>query len=345
MEEKMKYSKLMANLYHYSGDEKREISGFSKFEIQGDIVRITLKLCFLKFDNGTIRVYLLSEENGIVYAHKLKEDKMRQRIFTMQRAFDLNELKKNNINVDGIKGVYINFNDKKYFMSIWENEVVDIKKIKITEGNSSNEKISKSQEPEKRRTELIIDNRKAQEETETVIDINKAQEEETEAVIKNEKAQEETEAVIKNEEAREETEAVISNEKAREETEVVAGNEKVQDKISDAASGPDRQSASVTAQQENLQFEKTDLIMLKSLPQKAWALGNNSFLLHGYYNYHYIVIRKEDSSWIVGVPGIYHPKEEKIAAYFGFDSFCPELNEEIKNNVFGYWCMSVDISE
>ena len=88
---------------------------------------------------------------------------------------------------------------------------------------------------------------------------------------------------------------------------------------------------------------------LARLPRTEWKLANNHFLLHGYHNYHHLVSFEKDGACWIGVPGIYHPKEEKVAYSFGFDQFMKpdegeiELAEEQmdeKEN-FGYWCRRV----
>ena len=88
---------------------------------------------------------------------------------------------------------------------------------------------------------------------------------------------------------------------------------------------------------------------LVKLPRAEWKLANNHFLLHGYRNYHHLVsFEKEGACWI-GVPGIYHPNEEKVAYSFGFDQFMKpdegevELTEEQMDETenFGYWCRRV----
>lgn len=88
---------------------------------------------------------------------------------------------------------------------------------------------------------------------------------------------------------------------------------------------------------------------LARLPRCEWKLSNNSFLLHGYYNYHHLVFL-DDGEWIrVGVPGIYHPKEQKAAEAFGFSEFIRrrdiavelEKEEREEDDGFGYWCRCV----
>lgn len=77
---------------------------------------------------------------------------------------------------------------------------------------------------------------------------------------------------------------------------------------------------------------------LKYFARKLWYLGNNSFLLHGYYNYRYLIVGKEKEGIVLGIPGIYYPREENIAAMFGFPAFLPGKKNSRDIGRFGYWC-------
>ena len=84
---------------------------------------------------------------------------------------------------------------------------------------------------------------------------------------------------------------------------------------------------------------KIELKHIRELPRRYWYLGNNSFLLHGFFNYHYLVVGKmEESTWFIGVPGIYQAQERVMATIFGFPEFIPEPVE----NQFGYWYRIVE---
>lgn len=76
------------------------------------------------------------------------------------------------------------------------------------------------------------------------------------------------------------------------------------------------------------------------LPRCEWRVANNSFLLHGYYNYHYLILMEESDQMWLGVPGIYHPREAKAAEVFGFTRFVRADQEEAEED-FGYWCRKV----
>ncbi len=90
---------------------------------------------------------------------------------------------------------------------------------------------------------------------------------------------------------------------------------------------------------------------LRILPRKYWNLSNNSFLLHGYYNYNHLLLVEKDGYYLVGVPGIYSARESHAASLFGFPKFTDEYNDnmqltsEEQNNygTFGYWCCEIRI--
>ena len=100
----------------------------------------------------------------------------------------------------------------------------------------------------------------------------------------------------------------------------------------------------------NVTYEKIKRQDLSRLPRKEWRLANNSFLLHGFYNYHHLLYIEEDGNVWIGVPGIYHEKEKMAANSFGFTEFRKmmdvpiQLNEDEKNTYedFGYWCRQVE---
>lgn len=73
-----------------------------------------------------------------------------------------------------------------------------------------------------------------------------------------------------------------------------------------------------------------------------WHFGSNSFLIHGYYQFHYIVIGRimtldGTMQSIIGVPGLYNNQEKYMALQFGFRDFLSVKPTQIKTGSFGYW--------
>lgn len=89
---------------------------------------------------------------------------------------------------------------------------------------------------------------------------------------------------------------------------------------------------------EWVQLELKDL---RLLPKSYWHLNNNSFLLHGFFNYHHLVLgKKKDTQpceWLLGVPGVFQNPERVMATLFGFPDFHSTSEANTKTGQFGYW--------
>ena len=73
---------------------------------------------------------------------------------------------------------------------------------------------------------------------------------------------------------------------------------------------------------ESVNAIQIELRDLRELPKGYWYLGNNSFLLHGFFNYHYLLFGKlPDGKWFLGVPGVFQKQERVMASIFGFPGF------------------------
>lgn len=83
------------------------------------------------------------------------------------------------------------------------------------------------------------------------------------------------------------------------------------------------------------------------LPRENWNYGNNSFLLHGYYNYRYLILArigdetKGRTRYILGVPGNYYSNEKYMASMFGFPHFVLARKQPSQDGRFGYWYTDV----
>lgn len=98
-------------------------------------------------------------------------------------------------------------------------------------------------------------------------------------------------------------------------------------------------------------FEQSDAVFLQISPEEIkylkpefQILANNSFLLHGYYNYHYLILGRGERSYLLGVPGIYHEREQMMASMFGFQRFWPVKAEKATTGCFGYYMCQVGLA-
>lgn len=80
------------------------------------------------------------------------------------------------------------------------------------------------------------------------------------------------------------------------------------------------------------------------LQKDCYNLVKNSFLLHGYSTYKYLIIWKNrvegEERYYVGVPGRFYDKECQAAVYFGFESF-EGKEEPPREGDFGFYMKRV----
>lgn len=94
-----------------------------------------------------------------------------------------------------------------------------------------------------------------------------------------------------------------------------------------------------------ISIEPKDFIVLRASCQK---LVNNSFLLHGFYNYRYLILGPDkelgDSDgecFYLGVPGTYFEREKMVAVMFGFEGF--ECAGPVEIGKFGFYMRKVEL--
>lgn len=92
-------------------------------------------------------------------------------------------------------------------------------------------------------------------------------------------------------------------------------------------------------------IEPKDFIVLSAPCQK---LVNNSFLLHGFYNYRHVILGKDheignewETCFYIGVPGVFFEREKMVAVMFGFEGF--ECTGPVEIGKFGYYLRRVEL--
>lgn len=80
---------------------------------------------------------------------------------------------------------------------------------------------------------------------------------------------------------------------------------------------------------------------MEHLPKEWVALKNNHFLLHGFYEYHHLLLAKlcsrHGERFVLGVPGQFGYRDQYMAENFGFQDFSPLEQGKKCRGSFGYW--------
>lgn len=176
------------------------------------------------------------------------------------------------------------------------------------------------------------------------IDITKATVEEEKESMTGQEAEEEEENMT-SQEAEEEEENTTCQEAVVEAEDGTLGS--CDEKNEEVPAEPaDEKREEVIPKRQIMKIQRGEISIL---PRCEWKLANNNFLLHGYYNYRHLVLIDEGDKLKLGVPGIYHEREARAAATFGFPEFITESDVKVtlepqernENQQFGYWCRQV----
>lgn len=96
---------------------------------------------------------------------------------------------------------------------------------------------------------------------------------------------------------------------------------------------------------EVLQIKAQDI---GRLSRENWILGNNNFVLHGYYKYGYLILARKHKPdmdvYVLGVPGTFSINEKFMASMFGMSEFmeADSKRPDLPKN-FGYWCTHISM--
>ena len=328
-------------LYEYEGNQKKRNVGFVKVEQDGKETTISVHgkgLCGKSNENISCYLIKLDSEMGnilFVPAGEIQigmiscggcfcytEELIRAGYGKTEQSVGQTCEKK-----DDICGLGLGDPKEAFYVALWNEEMygdLDIARAKVFQEFDSDKTAGESKS---------IDEKEAEVETQFGDD------EETENL-------EEEQPEKKDQETVEE-----SSEKKEQETVEEFPEKKDQETVEESSEKKDlkKDDRDIDLQNSRRQIMKIQRGEISILPRCEWKLANNNFLLHGYYNYRHLVLIDEGNQLKLGVPGIYHEREARAAATFGFPEFIAEADvnvtlepqERNENQQFGYWCRQV----
>ena len=328
-------------LYEYEGNQKKRNVGFVKVEQDGKETTISVHgkgLCGKSNENISCYLIKLDSEMGnilFVPAGEIQigmiscggcfcytEELIRAGYGKTEQSVGQTCEKK-----DDICGLGLGDPKEAFYVALWNEEMygdLDIARAKVFQEFDSDKTAGESKS---------IDEKEAEVETQFGDD------EETENL-------EEEQPEKKDQETVEEF-----SEKKEQETVEEFPEKKDQETVEESSEKKDlkKDDRDIDLQNFRRQIMKIQRGEISILPRCEWKLANNNFLLHGYYNYRHLVLIDEGNQLKLGVPGIYHEREARAAATFGFPEFIAEADvnvtlepqERNENQQFGYWCRQV----
>ena len=316
-------------LYEYEGNQKKRNVGFVKVEQDGKETTISVHgkgLCGKSNENISCYLIKLDSEMGnilFVPAGEIQigmiscggcfcytEELIRAGYGKTEQSVGQTCEKK-----DDICGLGLGDPKEAFYVALWNEEMygdLDIARAKVFQEFDSDKTAGESKS---------IDEKEAEVETQFGDD-------------------EETENLEEEQPEKKEQETVEESSEKKEQETVEELPEKKDLKKDDR---------DIDLQNSRRQIMKIQRGEISILPRCEWKLANNNFLLHGYYNYRHLVLIDEGNQLKLGVPGIYHEREARAAATFGFPEFIAEADvnvtlepqERNENQQFGYWCRQV----
>lgn len=347
------YTRMVAYIFEYDHDKKGKNVGFAKIESRNDQCRISISLRgILGNRSGNFKVYTYTRENNKMTGILIGEIIIRNGRGELKVVTPSRDIWGTGYSIEQMGGIIILNGTGEYIGTEWDDNPIDMKyfipysskeKRSINNENTLLEKKSDQRSDEKSDEKnekiKIWKDKSEQKDNQAVTTVTEEIEEESIAEeVEEESIEDEIEEKSIDTEIKEEKEESVVEEKV--EQEEIKSQNREENWKNLIKKYPRISPFEDTNFAECIRIEPKDLVHLR---KEDWALGNNSFLLHGYYSYRYLILgrRKDEDGFILGVPGVYFNKEYLMAKMFGFADFIPARRDERKNAIFGYWCRKV----
>lgn len=335
------YRKIISYIDLYEKEEKKQNIGFVKVQIkEGECqMQICVKglpytdsfSCKIKSADGKAEIDELLLQGGQG---------------NYKKSFPMDRVGKEKVPFEQIRGILLPLSVSRYGKTRWEEEpegipivegvhkeVVEKKEERKIEANNAKEKEVKQKEEREVKTSEI-----KEQEIEISNITEQAETKETETIVI-----EDTQPQLAKAEASPKEEPVHDNIFPTSEDRICTDKWRQLCQMYQSVHPFEEEQAG-----EYLSVTPKDFVVLQGQYQE---MVNNSFLLHGYYNYRHLILAKRitanGTKYYVGVPGCYYEREKMVAVMFGFEAFEPakesENTEPIAQGTYGYYLYHVQI--
>ena len=300
-------------IYGYEERQKKNNVGFAKIEVRGEECQIEIHLREIYTGEDGCSVYLFRENGGSIEGVPIGEMKLVRGRGDFAVRIKASRVGGSPYGIVNMEGIFLRGSVGSIFMSRWvEGTPLIVDEAHFEEWRPAEQKVEAAETPAVHGAEDV------------------PQQQRTAAMPR----QQETEAVPRQQEAidvPQQTTGDVPQEQRVTATEIPARNFFPGYHWQDIWAQLERTHAVATPfSDKSIRAVQIELKELRDIPRRYWYLGNNSFLLHGYFNYQYLIlgqIADEDTRWFLGVPGVYQRQERVMAAIFGFPEFLPAAQE------------------
>lgn len=320
------YRRFVAYVYEYVNGRKSKNAGFAKVEIRNGICRIQVHIPGIGAIDGKIGIFGFVREVEKLPVVMLDESITNQmglnrRIMTPEETVGGSKY-----SFGQLSGIWIKSENGRNWATVFDDESINVERL------AEEPKTLEAAEPVS--TEAEEESEVVETESETAAE-SEIVEAGSEVVAETEIVEAEAEPMEQVEAAEESETSVEIVAETAEERRMHDGQKRDRKWQCITAKYPHFQPVADESLEDAIRIQPSDLRMLW---QKGWKQGNNSFLMHGYYQYHYLMLGKcRDGGYVLGVPGTRGEQEEYMAKMFGFPEFKSALVQHGEID-FGYWC-------
>lgn len=333
------YKRLVSYIYSYSGGVRDKNVGFAKAEVRNGQFKLAVSLKGVYTDTPEVfGVYFMVDkeksQTGAFSLLKIGTVMVNQGIGQYQDILNPSNINQSQYTFDEVSGIAVAREDNRFYMmfSLWEDCALDSSAVKFLEDGYK--------KPGAERVPEETAEQKETEEAEEELSEQSQSIREVEAeILKACQAADEDTVTCEPEEA-----DLVQEIKVMEST----IPEKVQPCKKDGFESVFDNADFIDAFDDDYYYDCVEVSpeTLKKLPIEDEAVINNSFLVHGYFNFRHILfgrVRENDNNtrYFIGVPGMYCNRERFMASMFGFNNFKKSHRSDYTNPYFGYWYQEI----
>lgn len=305
------YKRFIAYIYEYDGRVRLGNKGFARIDIRNGCGRLFVSMKDVKKETEPLGVYFYRWNGGIMQSLKIDEIKVGAGAGEIKSTFKSENIA-DGIGFDDISGIVVGRRKGKMYGAEWDERDINMTLLDINGAKIQNVAAA---ECECGNSSDAMDEEAVSEDDKNII----------------QKSREDS--------ARKSKVKVKASDK---------GKNTAQKKNSDWRSIFNEENI-IQPFDDDMMYDCVEVTpeLMMRVPFNERNLYNNSFLLHGYFNYGHIIIGKlarpgEGERYFVGVPGTYNNREKVIASLYGFENFRRSIRRDYKQPYFGYWYFVVD---
>lgn len=327
------YKRLISYIYNYSNDEKKENVGYARIEARNNECRFVLHIKTPNNLMGSMDTYIIKRDDNSFNLLKLGESKIQNNLINSRYYTYENNILNLGYNLNDISGIVLYRDDSLYYGTQWDSKPILLRDIKLAlQENNIQDEDNKIEENIEVKASEVEDN---------------IEMEESESMLENKDEQVTEEIELKAAGAG--LAGVINSVPNSELEDYKADPWLLANKFEDPSYVEeifkDKEKVEIFEDKNIIACVKIEPSDIEKLPKEFWGIMNNSFLIHGYYNFKHIIFaivnNNDKKDYILGVPGRYQNREGFMAKMFGFEFFKSVKSGKIKSGDFGYWIIYI----